>query len=186
MSRDSRAYKRSVNGMVGALIVTVLVVLAFVAFAGCHATTWTASRKPSTTWRASSSRSRRTSRSSTPAAAGGLDGHQRRARRRRRPAWGLGVLTDDGGSSGSGRRTTSVDDLVDAYVDEDAEDGDDATVTVRLADDLADLVRTPAATTRTPPRSATRTEVLVYGSAPTEHARRDPSGSRRLTVRAVA
>jgi hypothetical protein len=50
------------------------------------------------------------------------------------PRWGLGVLTEDGDFVGIRQQDSSVDDLVDLYVDEEAEQGDDAQVTSEVAD----------------------------------------------------
>jgi hypothetical protein len=50
------------------------------------------------------------------------------------PRWGLGVLTDDGDFIGIRQQDTSVDDLVRVYVDEKAEAGDDASVASDVAD----------------------------------------------------
>ena len=150
-------YTRSFNGMTGALIVTVLAVLAFVAWRGLwrsdvdnepEAVDWQARvelaqqadlrvvhpRELPAGWTATS----------TELAAGDD------------PRWSLGVLTDDGRFVGIRQQDTSVTDLVELYVDEDAEAGDDATVTVRHHRHLADLVRRRVATWATPPSSATR------------------------------
>ena len=127
-------YTRSFNGMTGALIVTVLAVLAFVAWRGLwrsdvdtetEAVDWQARvelaqqadlrvvhpRELPAGWTATS----------TELAAGDD------------PRWSLGVLTDDGRFVGIRQQDTSVSDLVELYVDEDAEAGDDATVVTSVA-----------------------------------------------------
>ena len=50
------------------------------------------------------------------------------------PRWALGVLTDEGRFVGIRQQDTSVADLVELYVDEDAEAGADATVTSEISD----------------------------------------------------
>ena len=161
-------YTRSFNGMTGALIVTVLAVLAFVAWRGLwRSDVDDASRKPWTGRRASSSRSRQTSRSSTPASCrpGG-----------RPPAPSSPPATTRGGasacspttvaSSGSGSRTRRSTDLVELYVDEDAEAGDDATVT----SDITDTWQTWSDDGGDVGYSTELGDeaLLVYGSAPAE------------------
>jgi hypothetical protein len=44
-----------------------------------------------------------------------------------RSAWGIGMLTADGTFAGVRQEADSLDDLLDTYVDEDAQQGDDAT-----------------------------------------------------------
>ena len=82
------------------------------------------------------------------------------------PRWGLGVLTDDGDFVGIRQQDTSVDALVELYVDEKAEAGDD----VEVASDVADTWQTWSDSGGD---HAYSTEVgdeavLVYGSAPVE------------------
>jgi hypothetical protein len=48
--------------------------------------------------------------------------------------WALGVLTDDDNFIGIRQQDTSVDDLVELYVDEKAEAGDDASVPSEVTD----------------------------------------------------
>jgi hypothetical protein len=50
------------------------------------------------------------------------------------PRWGLGVLTAEGDFIGIRQQDSSVDDLVDQYVDEKAEAGDDASVASEVSD----------------------------------------------------
>ena len=71
-----------------------------------------------------------------------------------RPAWGVGMLTDDGKFVGVRQEDADLDSLLDTYVDEDATEGD--TVTVEGPSSPSGRSgRTPAVTTRTPRRSAT-------------------------------
>lgn len=85
------------------------------------------------------------------------------------PAWGLGLHTDDGRFAGIRREDASLDELLETYVDESADQGADVTIDSALAsrwqtwtDDGGD--------------TAYATEVgegwlLVYGSAPAEDLR---------------
>ena len=164
--RPSR-YTRSFSGMVGALIVTVLFVLAFVAWRGLFrgdaddtpvAVDWQASvelaqqanlrvvhpRELPAGWTATS----------TDLAAGDD------------PRWGLGVLTGDGDFIGIRQEDASVDDLVEQYVDEKAEAGDDASIPSEVTDTwqtFSDSGGDHGYATELGDES-----VLVYGSAPVE------------------
>lgn len=136
MSEQPSRYTRSFSGMTGALIVTVLFVLAFVVWRGLfrgeaddtpQAVDWQASvelaeqadfqvvhpRELPAGW---------TATSVDPLFA------------RDAPRWGLGVLTDDGKFIGIRQEDASVDELVELYVDEKAEAGPDAMVTSEITD----------------------------------------------------
>ena len=88
-----------------------------------------------------------------------------------RPAWGIGMLTDEGRYVGLRQEDADVDELVTAYVDEDAEPGDESGIESDLstgpwqtwADAGGDLAYT---TTLTSGADSTMGEtLLVYGSA---------------------
>ena len=128
-------YNRSFGGMTGALLVTVLFVVAFVTWRGLF----------------------RTDADDTPVAvdwqesvqladeAGLQVVHPRELpagwvatsvdlRAGDEPRWGLGVLTDEGDFVGIRQQDASVDALVEQYVDEKAEAGDDASVDSEITD----------------------------------------------------
>ena len=167
VSEQPSRYTRSFSGMVGALIVTVLFVLAYVVWRGLF----------------------RTDVDTTPVAVdwqdsveladqAGLDG----VRPRELPAgwtatsvelfagddprWGLGVLTDDGAFIGIRQQDTSVDELVRVYVDEKAEAGDDA----RVASDVTETWQTWSDDGGDHGYATELGDeaVLVYGSAPVD------------------
>ena len=164
--RPSR-YTRSFNGMVGALIVTVLFVVAFVAWRSLFRTDvddtpvavdWQESvklaeqadlrvvhpRELPAGWTATS----------TDLSAGDD------------PRWGLGVLTADGDFVGIRQQDSSVDDLVDLYVDEKAEAGDDVDVPSEISDTwqtFSDAGGDHGYATEIDDEA-----VLVYGSAPVD------------------
>ena len=135
MSEQPSRYTRSFGGMTGAMIVTVVFVLAFVAwralFRGDVDET-----PPAVDWQ----------ESVELADQAGLEV----VRPRELPAgwvatsvdlsagddprWGLGVLTDDGDFVGIRQQDTSVDALVEQYVDEKAEAGEDASVDSEITD----------------------------------------------------
>ena len=135
MSEQPSRYTRSFGGMTGALVVTVLFVLAFVAWRGLfrggdddrvQVVDWQESvelaegaglsvvhpRELPAGW---------TATSVDLVAIGD-------------PRWGLGVLTDDGDFIGIRQQDASVDELVEQYVDEKADAGDDASVTSEITD----------------------------------------------------
>jgi hypothetical protein len=87
------------------------------------------------------------------------------------PAWGIGMLTDDGRYVGLRQEDADADELVSAYVDEDAEPGDEGVLESGLAtgawqtwtDAGGDLAYS---TTLTSGATSTIGEtLLVYGSA---------------------
>ncbi len=167
VSEQPSRYTRSFGGMTGALIITVVFVLAFVAWRGLFrgeaddtpdAVDWQQSlelaeqadlrvvhpRELPSGWIATS-----------VDLFAGDD-----------PRWGLGVLTDDGDFIGIRQQDTSVDDLVSLYVDEKAEAGDDASV----ASDITDTWQTWSDSGGDHGFSTEVGDeaVLVYGSAPVE------------------
>ena len=82
------------------------------------------------------------------------------------PRWALGVLTADGDFIGIRQQDTSVDQLVETYVDERAEAGDETTV----ASDVSDTWQTWSDDGGDHGFSTELDDdaVLVYGSAPVE------------------
>jgi hypothetical protein len=135
VSEQPGRYTRSFNGMVGALLVTVLVVVAFVLWRGLFRTD-TEETPEAVDWQESVEVARQADLAvvhprELPAGwtATSVDlfaGDD--------PRWGLGVLTDDGRFVGIRQQDRSVDDLVELYVDEQADAGDDATVESEITD----------------------------------------------------
>lgn len=128
-------YTRSFSGMTGALIVTVVAVLAFVAWRGLWRTD-VDNEPEAVDWQARVELAQQAdlavvhprelpagwTATSTELAAGDD------------PRWSLGVLTDEGRFVGIRQQDTSVSDLVELYVDEEAVEGDDVTVDSDIAD----------------------------------------------------
>ncbi len=168
VSEQPSRYTRSFGGMTGALIVTVVVVLAFVTWRGLFRTD-TDDTPVAVDWQASVELAEQADFAvvhprELPAGwiatsvelAAGDD-----------PRWGLGVLTDDGAFVGVRQaENASVDDLVELYVDEDAEAGDDADV----ASDITDTWQTWSDDGGDHGFSTELDDqaVLVFGSAPIE------------------
>jgi hypothetical protein len=80
------------------------------------------------------------------------------------PRWGLGVLTADGDFVGIRQQDASIDDLVEQYVDEKAESGDDASVPSEVADTWQTF--TDSGGDHGYATEVGDEAVLVYGSAP--------------------
>ncbi len=135
VSEQPSRYTRSFGGMTGALIVTVLFVLAFVAWRGLFradlddtpvAVDWQDSVEL-----AQQADLRVVHPRELPS---GWSATSVELRAGDEPRWGLGVLTADGDFIGIRQQDTSVDDLVEQYVDEKAEAGDDASVPSEVTD----------------------------------------------------
>ena len=160
-------YTRSFGGMTGALIVTVVAVVAFVAWRGLFRGEVDDSPQP-VDWQDSVSVAEEAgyavvhpselpegwiATSADLVAVGDA-------------RWGLGLLTVDGDFVGVRQQDTSVDDLVETYVDEKAEPGDDAQVASEVADTWqtwSDDGGDHGFSTELGDES-----LLVYGSAPVE------------------
>lgn len=165
VSEQPSRYTRSFGGMTGALIVTVVFVLAFVTWRGLFRSD-NDDTPQSVDWQDSVEVAERADLAvvhprELPAGwtATSVDLVATGERR-----WGLGVLTDDGDFIGIRQEDASVDDLVETYVDEKAEAGEDATV----ASDITDTWQTwsdeggdHAFSTELDDEA-----LLVYGSAP--------------------
>ena len=173
-------YQRSSGGLVGAMIVTVLLVLAFAAFRGLtrdndatpvRAVDWTAMlrgrprrRQARRCWRRDGCPTgwKATWRRTTPGAS---------------PAWHLGLLTDDRKYVGVEESRGSIEDLVEEHVDPDAERGKDVTIAGETWQTWTDAGGDYAvARTRRPPKQ--QEAVLVVGSAAEPTYARSPAPSR--------
>lgn len=88
-----------------------------------------------------------------------------------RPAWGIGMLTDDGRFVGLRQEDADLDELIDDFVDPDAEPGDESVVDSDLAtgpwqtwaDTGGDLAYSTTLSSGDP--SILGETLLVYGSA---------------------
>ena len=167
MSEQPSRYTRSFSGMVGALIVTVLVVLAYVVWRGLFRTDvdetpaavdWQDSVELADQAGLDVVRPRELPTGWTATSVELFAGDD--------PRWGLGVLTDDGDFIGIRQQDTSVDELVRVYVDEKAEAGDDA----RVASDVTDTWQTWSDDGGDHGYATELGDeaVLVYGSAPVD------------------
>ena len=167
MSEQPSRYTRSFSGMIGALIVTVLFVLAFVAWRGLFradvdttpvAVDWQESVELAQQADLPVVHPRELPAGWTATSVDLFAGDE--------PRWGLGVLTDEGKFIGIRQQDTSVDALVELYVDEKAEAGDDASV----PSDVTDTWQTWSDDGGDHGYSTELDDdaVLVYGSAPVE------------------
>ena len=167
VSEQPSRYTRSFSGMVGALIVTVLIVLAYVVWRGLFRTDvdetpaavdWQDSVELADQAGLDVVRPRELPTGWTATSVELFAGDD--------PRWGLGVLTDDGDFIGIRQQDTSVDELVRVYVDEKAEAGDDA----RVASDVTDTWQTWSDDGGDHGYATELGDeaVLVYGSAPVD------------------
>lgn len=160
-------YTRSFGGMTGALIVTVIAVLAFVAWRGLFRTD-VDDTPVAVDWQESVELAQQADLDvvhprELPAGwiatsvdlSAGDD-----------PRWGMGVLTDDGRFVGIRQQDASVDALVELYVDEKAESGEDATVTSEITDTWQTW--SDEGGDRGYATEIGDEALLVYGSAPAE------------------
>ncbi|WP_374456123.1 DUF4245 domain-containing protein [Nocardioides sp.] len=135
MSEQPSRYTRSFGGMTGALIVTVVFVLAFVTWRGLFR--GESDETPTVVdWQESVALAERADLSvvhprELPA---GWTATSVDLVATGDPRWGLGVLTADGDFIGIRQEDASVDELVELYVDEKPDAGDDATVSSEITD----------------------------------------------------
>jgi Protein of unknown function (DUF4245) len=165
VSEQPSRYTRSFGGMTGALIVTVVLVVAFVAWRSLFrgevddtpkAVDWQESVELADQAGLQVVRPRELPAGWTATSVDLRAGDD--------PRWGLGVLTDEGDFVGIRQQDTSVEALVELYVDEKAEAGDDAGV----ASDVTDTWQTWSDSGGDHGYSTEVGDeaVLVYGSAP--------------------
>jgi hypothetical protein len=121
-------YSRTTNGLLAALLVTVLAVGAFVAFRGAFrdqpsidrdAVDYLGTVEDAQQGGIELIYPRSLPKGWTTTSIDFVPGE--------RPAWGIGVLTDDGSFVGLRQEDAEVDELLAAYVDENAEPGDQST-----------------------------------------------------------
>jgi hypothetical protein len=167
VSEQPSRYTRSFSGMVGALIVTVLFVLAYVLWRGIFRTDvddtpvavdWQDSVELADQAGLDVVHPRELPAGWTATSVELFAGDE--------PRWGLGVLTDDGHFIGIRQQDTSVDELVQVYVDEKAEAG----AAARVASGVTDTWQTWSDDGGDHGYSAELDDdaVLVYGSAPVD------------------
>ncbi|MCW2793348.1 MAG: hypothetical protein JWO76_2446 [Nocardioides sp.] len=157
-------YPRTANGLIGSLIVTVLVILGFVALRSCTSDDLEVKPEPvdylATVADAQAGGYRLVYPASLPDGwiADSIDfvpGDH--------PAWGIGMLTDDGKFVGLRQEDAPLDELLHTYVDADATAGDP----VDVSGSVAPTWRTysDAGGDHAFAAEVGRDTVLVYGSA---------------------
>lgn len=167
VSEQRSRYTRSFSGMTGALIVTVVVVVAFVTWRGLFRGETDDTPEP-VDWRGSVEVAQEAGLmvvhpASLPA---GWTATSVDLRAGDDPRWGLGVLTVDGDFIGVRQQDASVDALVETYIDEDAEAGEDVTVESEVTDTWQTWVDSGGDHGYS--AELDDDAVLVYGSAPVE------------------
>ncbi|WP_210438599.1 DUF4245 domain-containing protein [Nocardioides xinjiangensis] len=134
MSAQPSRYNRSFGGMTGALVVTVVFVLAFALWRSLFRGEAEEPTQP-VDWQESV----RLAQDADLSVAhprqlpDGWEASSVELRAGADPRWGLGVLTDDGDFIGIRQQDSSVADLVELYVDEEAEGGDEVSVDSEVA-----------------------------------------------------
>lgn len=165
--QPSRRYQRSFGALVGAMLVTVAFVLAFVGWRALFRSDvdnepvpveWTESVELADEAGLPVVRPR-----SLPA---GWTATSVELRAGDDPRWGLGVLTDDEQFIGIRQEDSSVEELVRTYVDEEAVAGEDAAVTSDVTDTWQTW--TDEGGDRGYSAELGDEAVLVYGSAPAD------------------
>ncbi|WP_426241666.1 DUF4245 domain-containing protein [Nocardioides sp. LHG3406-4] len=134
MSEKPGRYQRSAAGMVGALLVTVIAILGFVGLRALNRNDLEAS--PETVDYLEAVRNLQGAGRQVaypPSLPGGWRVTSIDSVPGDHPVWGLGMLTDRGDFVGVRQEDESADDLVEAYVDEEATQGDPVSAPGSLA-----------------------------------------------------
>ena len=167
-------YQRSTNGLVGALLVTVLVILGFVGFRALNRDQPDVKPTPVDYLGAvGAAQGAHIDVVYPPSLPGGwmatsvdfVPGE-----RGHRPAWGIGMLTDSGHFVGLRQEDASLDDLLHTYVDESPTEGPRLTVPGSVARTWRSF--SDSGGDHAYAAEVGRDNVLVYGSASTDDLRR--------------
>ena len=181
MSEQPGRYQRSASGMVGAILVLLLLIAAFVGFRALNRDELEVRPEPVDHLAVVEALQQNGSRVAYPATL--PDGWQVNSVDSGpgdEPTWGLGMLTEDDRFAGVRQDSASTADLVEEYVDEDATPGDPVTVGGDLGGRWSTFTDAEGDTAlATELGDAT---VLVYGSAPASDLR---SLAESLTTAAV-
>jgi hypothetical protein len=160
-------YQRSIAGGVGSMIVLVLVVLAFVVFRGVFRVNQSVDVAPvdylSVVGPAQQAGMPVVYPPSlpdgwTPTSVAFDPGD--------RPAWGVGMLTDDGKFVGLRQEDDALDSMLDTYVDDDPVEGDTVTIDGAIVPEWQEW--SDAGGDHAYSATVGDFEILVYGSAPTD------------------
>jgi hypothetical protein len=179
MSEPAR-HQRSSGGLLGALIVTVLAVLAIVGFRAVFSEETTTPVRE-VDWAAQVRVAREADELAVVAPARlplGWTATSATCTPGGRATWHLGLLTDDGKYVGVEESTASVEDLVEEHVDADAERGQDVTIDGRTWQSWTDAGGDYAVARSARVAAGGREAWLVVGTAP-EAEIRELAGSLR-------
>jgi hypothetical protein len=163
-------YNRSFGGLIGSMIVAVLVVLGFVGFRGAFRDTPEVEIEP-VDYLPQVEALQDAGRviAYPPTLPDGWEVTSSTVRPGSRPVWGLGVLTDDGRYVGVRQQDEDVDDLIEELVDENADEGEpaslDSTVAPATWETFSDEGGDHAFVTTVATDVGEET-LVVYGSAP--------------------
>lgn len=165
MSEKPGRYQRSTSGLIGALIVTLLAIGAFVAFRALNREELEIEPEPIDylaaveQLQAAGSRPVHPPRLPEGWIATSID-----VVPGQRDSWGLGVLTDEGDFVGIRQADASAESLAEEYVDAEAAEGDALTLDSPVAREWQSWSDEGGDTGYT--AAVGRQSVLVYGSAP--------------------
>jgi hypothetical protein len=159
-------YQRSIAGGVGSLVVLVLVVLGFVVFRGVFRDNDEVEQEPVDYLAAVQGAQQSGVRLVyPPRLPNGWTATSVAYTPGERPAWGIGMLTDDGKFVGVRQEDADVDTLLEEHVDANPVEGDTVTVDSPLASEWQEW--SDAGGDHAYVASVGDDEVLVYGPAPT-------------------
>ncbi|MFC4783315.1 DUF4245 domain-containing protein [Nocardioides sp. MAHUQ-72] len=163
-------YQRSTNGLVGALLVTLLAIGAFVAFRAINRDT--PEIKPTAVDYLSAVQGAQQGGFDVvypPSLPDGWIADSVHLTPGERPSWGIGMLTDEGRFVGVRQEDSSLDDMLAEYVDEETDEGDPVTLSGTVGREWRTF--SDAGGDHAYATEVGRQWVLVYGSAPTDDLR---------------
>jgi hypothetical protein len=160
-------YQRSIAGGIGSMIVLVLVVLGFVLFRGAFRDNGGVDLEP-VDYLAVVGPAQQAGMQVIypPSLPEGWTATSVNFAPGERPAWGVGMLTDDGKFVGVRQEDDDLDSMLETYVDENADPGDTVTVDGAVASDWQEW--SDSGGDHAYAASFGDYEVLVYGSASTD------------------
>ena len=167
MSEKPGRYQRSSNGLIGALLVTLLAIGAFVTVRSLGRTDVEIEREPvDYAAAAEAARDAGFDVVAPSALPSGWTATAVDLKQTDPPEWGMGVLTADGKFVGLRQETESASDLVEVNMDEDADEGDPLSVDSAVGDSWQSWTD-EGGDTGYAIEYGDQT-LLVYGSAPAE------------------
>jgi hypothetical protein len=168
--RPASRYQRTVAGGVGSMIVLIALVLAFVVFRGVFRDNGQVEQEP-VDYLAAVQAAQQAGADLVypPTLPKGWTATSIAYHPGERPAWGIGMLTDDGRFAGVRQEDTGLETMLEKYVDADPVEGDTVTIDSPLAQQWQEW--SDAGGDHAYAASYGDDEVLVFGSASTDDLR---------------